>query len=381
MSGGRVEVAVIGGGPAGAAAAIRLAAAGREVLVFERERGPHHVVCGEFLSAEAVADLRALGVDIAALGATRIDRVRLTANGRSAAARLPFVAAGLSRKALDAALLDKAAASGATIRRGARVRRVEAAGGGWTIGLACGGEITAGAVLLATGKYDLPGVARATPWRGRSDMLALKMHLRLPESGMCRLRGVIELHLLPGGYAGLQLVEEGWANLCMVLDGKTCPAAGADFGRLLREIGDRNACLAEALAGAVPAWPRPLAIARVPYGHRFALPSPGAPGWRLGDQAAVTPSFTGDGLAIALRSGVLAADHMLEGRSGEAFAAAMRAETGRQMRWAMLLQGMLDRPRSHALAIAAAQAFPPLIAWGSLRTRLRMPPAPSGHPA
>ena len=51
---------VIGGGPAGASLALRLARAGREVLVLERERGPVDKVCGEFLSFEAQADLEDL---------------------------------------------------------------------------------------------------------------------------------------------------------------------------------------------------------------------------------------------------------------------------------------------------------------------------------
>jgi len=53
-----IENLVIGGGPAGSMLALRLAGSGREVRLLEKEREPHHKVCGEFLSAEAVEYLR-----------------------------------------------------------------------------------------------------------------------------------------------------------------------------------------------------------------------------------------------------------------------------------------------------------------------------------
>ncbi|HTQ82284.1 MAG TPA: FAD-dependent oxidoreductase, partial [Pseudolabrys sp.] len=65
----RVETVVVGGGPAGAATACGLAAAGREVLLIERTDGPHHNVCGEFLSIETQAQLRRLEIDPLTLGA------------------------------------------------------------------------------------------------------------------------------------------------------------------------------------------------------------------------------------------------------------------------------------------------------------------------
>ena len=80
----RRDVVIVGGGPAGAAAAIRLAEAGRNVVVLERTAGAHHKVCGEFVSVEALGALARLGLDPAALGAVPIDRLRIVAGERSA---------------------------------------------------------------------------------------------------------------------------------------------------------------------------------------------------------------------------------------------------------------------------------------------------------
>ena len=62
---------IIGGGPAGAAAAIVLATAGRNVTLLERNVGPADKVCGDFLSTEAVTMVETLGVDLSAARAKR----------------------------------------------------------------------------------------------------------------------------------------------------------------------------------------------------------------------------------------------------------------------------------------------------------------------
>src|SRR4051794_15299892 len=80
-----VETIVVGGGPAGAATACRLAAAGRDVVLLERAAGPHHKVCGEFLSIETQAILRRLGVDPLAHGAVPVDRVAIHVGRREVA--------------------------------------------------------------------------------------------------------------------------------------------------------------------------------------------------------------------------------------------------------------------------------------------------------
>jgi len=91
------DALIVGGGPAGAALAIRLAGAGREVVLLERTAGPSDKVCGEFLSAEAIGHLDALGIGPAALGAVPIETLRLACGGQTAAVRLPFPALSLSR--------------------------------------------------------------------------------------------------------------------------------------------------------------------------------------------------------------------------------------------------------------------------------------------
>ena len=122
------EAVVVGGGPAGATVAALLARAGETVTLVEREAGPHDKVCGEFISGEAAAYLGRLGLDLAGLGAVRIDRVRLAARGEPSEAALPFPAFSLSpapaRRGAAARWLEPWTQA-STLLRGRRVKGLE----------------------------------------------------------------------------------------------------------------------------------------------------------------------------------------------------------------------------------------------------------------
>src|SRR5580692_2656708 len=171
------EVLILGGGVAGCAASIALTRKGRSVTLIEREPTPHHKVCGEFLSGEALEDLHALGIDVASLGAVPIDYVRLAAARRAAEAPLPFPAASFTRKALDTALIAEAIAAGVRVERGRSVQAMARnASGMWQATLNDGATFEAPIAFLATGKQDLRGYARPDdPQR----WVAFKMYFRL----------------------------------------------------------------------------------------------------------------------------------------------------------------------------------------------------------
>jgi 2-polyprenyl-6-methoxyphenol hydroxylase-like FAD-dependent oxidoreductase len=183
-----MQAVVVGGGPAGSALATRMARAGREVVLFEREAGPADKVCGEFLSREAGLYLASLGLSLAALGAVPIAALRLCDGGHVATVALPFAAWSLSRRVLDEAMLALAAAAGATVRRGVKVTGLEPCPAGFQVQLADGMTATWLAVLAPTRVARL--CLAATPLRGlsltraglRRDLALLACFLRpLPE--------------------------------------------------------------------------------------------------------------------------------------------------------------------------------------------------------
>ena len=379
------ELVIVGGGLAGAAAAITLSEAGRQVLLLERERAPQHKVCGEFLSQEALESLRALGVDPGELGATTITSVRLADSRRVTRVALPFAAMSMTRRRLDEALLLRAEQAGATVARGTRVLQVQREGATWSVAVEsgaamqpippqaiesrtiCAPTICTPTIFVATGKHDLPG--RPRPSGSQHGMVGFKMYFRLRAEQAAQLAGHVELLLFRGGHAGLQLVEDGTANLgCIVQQGRLRQLGGG-WEPLLAAMQAECPHLRRRLAGAEPMLERALAIAPIPYG--YVRPSAAAEGlWSLGDQAAVIPSFTGDGMSIALHSGRLAAKMYLAGATAEAYQQRVQGELARQVRLAVTVsRGLVWRPTRAAMT-AAVRWRPELLAMVGRRTRI-----------
>jgi flavin-dependent dehydrogenase len=357
------EHLIIGGGLAGSMLGLRLAAAGKEVTLLEKERGPHHKVCGEFLSREAVDYLRTSGVDPLAFGAVPLHTVRLAVRHTLVEANLPFPALSLSRRALDEALLTHAERSGCHVYRGSHVENLSANSTAWEAHLRDGERWSAPTVFLANGKHDLRGHDRGEAAQG--DLVGFKMHWRLAPAQTVALRDAMDLFLFTGGYGGLSLIEQQHANFCLVVKRSR-----------LRKLGGWDALLASMLAevphlalrldGAQQLWDRPLAVSSIPYGYlagRAGL-------WCVGDQAAVIPSFTGDGMSIALHSASLAARMFLAGESSDQYHLTLRSHLRRNMRFATTLSKLMVSSAGRALAPLALSLLPASIRWIADATRI-----------
>ena len=409
-----LDAIILGGGPAGSAAAIELARAHRRVAIIERSLAAHDKVCGDFLSTEALSSLKSLGLNLSALPsgvrAVPVHRVRLIGSLGISSAELPFAAQSLSRRALDEALLQRAAATGALVLRGHMAESLHRANNLWRVSITGPSHaytITAPHILLATGKHDLRGLPR--PLYGtHADLVGLKMYLRLAPSQLAALRDTIELFLIPGGYGGLSLVEKfsdpqndvistdesqlssraerdsaqsrdpcisdsqlaqtNPANLCFVIQRKLLRDAGHGWDALAALL-NQTPHLRTRLAGAEPLLPRPLAVSPIPYGllRRRAIAENL---WAIGDQAAVIPSFTGDGIALALHSGRFAAQTILARQSAHQFHAELHKQLRHQLSIATVLsRGLVSQPQ-RTLFELTARLFPSTLRAVASHTRL-----------
>jgi flavin-dependent dehydrogenase len=358
------ENLVIGGGLAGAMAAMRLAAAGRNVVLLEKEFRPHHKVCGEFLSPEAIEYLRQAGVEPLTLGAVQIRFLRLSVKNTIVEAQLPFTALSLSRQALDEALLVRAGELGCVVRRGSSAERLTRNQGRWAVELGGGESLCAGTVFLATGKHDLRGWNRAPG--AHNDLVGFKLHWRLAPKQTEALRDFMDLFLFRGGYGGLSLVEDDTANLCLVVRRSELRKLGG-WGELLAALLNQNRHMRMRLEDAQPLWERPLAISSIPYGYLSGRPE-GV--WCVGDQAAVIPSFTGDGMSIALHSGALAAQMYIKGVSAEHYHRALELQLKRGMSLATLLSRSMVTTVGRELAPLGLSLVPNAMGWIARATRI-----------
>ena len=360
---------ILGAGPAGCAAAIALAEADAAPVLLDRDAEARDQLCGGFLSWKTAEHLGALGVDPAALGARRVDRVALLAGEREAVVPLPAPAFGLSRRALDSALRARAVALGARLEIDV-ARGVE---GTAVIGRR---QVWPGSALfLATGKHDLRGLPR--PRQSHDPTLGLRLRLQATAERNGLLASRIELHLFKGGYAGIVLQEDGTANVCLAVRKSLLAASGGDPAGLLAYLAERYPAFGLRLSDD---WRDATVetIGAVPYGWIARTTEPGL--FRLGDQAAVIPSLAGEGIAIALASGTSAAHFWLaHGAEGSlAYQRALAARAWAPVRTAGAARTLAESPLAATLGIGIARHVPRLLEY--LLHASRLPPEASLAP-
>ena len=360
---------IVGGGLAGSAFAIELARHGRRTVVLEKTGGPHHKVCGEFLSAEAQELLAQLGIDIWEMGAVEVAHLSLEFGRYRAKFPLPFRGAGLSRFRLDQLLLDAAAQCGADVIRGATVTRLEYDSRS-AVAHTAGEQFAASHVALATGKHNLRGLPRP-----QAPTVAFKMHMRPSAAGAVMLDDLVHLSMFAGGYAGVCLVEGGIATICWVIERNLLlDDASTVWPTHVEFLSERSSFYAALLSEATPLWDKPVAVAAIPYGYlREAVISDVV--YPMGDQLVVIPSYTGGGTALALHTGLNAARAVLYKRSAGEFQKQTIAKLKPQIGWAKLANvAFVNAPAQRltaAIARLAPWALPQIATFVIEMTRLR----------
>jgi flavin-dependent dehydrogenase len=261
-------------------------------------------------------------------------------------------------------MLARAAESGCNVQHGTQVESLKMHDGLWHAQLGNGELLCSPTVFLANGKHDLRGWERGRGIQG--DLIGFKIHWQLEPLQTEALREFIELFLFVGGYGGLSLVEGDAANLCLVVHRAAFRKLGG-WTELLAALLDGNPHLRLRLEGAKPLWDRPLAISSIPYGYLVGRVSSL---WRVGDQAAAIPSFTGDGMSIALHSGALAAEMYLAGATAEEFHLKLHAQLKRAMALAALLSRGMVTGTGRTLAPYCLSLFPDAMRWIAESTRI-----------
>ena len=213
--------------------------------------------------------------------------------------------------------------------------------------------------MLASGKHDVRGAARPTEARGDDPVLGLRIRLAAAP-GLARLIGdAVELHLFDRGYVGINLQEDGSANVCMAVHRSAMLAAGSPAA-LLDALARDHPRLGERLAYRDGTEPID-AIANVPYGWRATRTEAGV--FRLGDQAGVIPSLAGEGMGIAVASGIRAANAYRAGgaAAAESFQTGLARATRRPILLAGLVRDAAERPSLTLAALPVLTHFPHLI--------------------
>ena len=343
----RQDPLIVGAGPAGTAAAIVLARGGATPVMLDRQLETGNAICGGFLSWQTLDRLESLGVR--GLEGHPMTHVRVFSGKRHAEARLPSLGLGVSRHRLDTIMQRVAQDAGAAFERGVTVREIEG-----DIVRTDSGDRAADVIFLANGKHDIRGEAR--PRAAEDATLGLRVRLAPHRALDALIEHTIELHMFDRGYVGLCLQEGRVGNLCLAVRKSRLAEAGGKPEALLAEIG-RDSPLGERLAF-MDTMPSVDAIAAVPYGWQTRDTRTGL--FRLGDQAAVIPSLAGEGIGIAIASGIAAAAAWAAGGADAAvgYQASFYRRARRPVAAASLFWAIGERPRWAHPATALFGALP-----------------------
>jgi geranylgeranyl reductase family protein len=276
----RVDVLVVGAGPAGSSAAYRLADAGASVVLVDRARFPRDKPCGGGLTGRAV---RELPCDVSAVVEARVTEVEFRVGGRATVRTAPEPLVLMTqRRRLDHFLAEEAARRGADFRDGVKVDSLEG--------------IDADHVLVAAG-------ANAHLAREHAgDLLygvAFEGNAPYPHERY-RSRAVLEFGAVPGGY-GWVFAKGDHVNVGVGGWESEGPRLRAHLARLCAEHGIDYASLANVRGHRLPMR---RALGGTASAHVAAI----------GDAAGLVDPLTGDGMYEALLSGRLAAEAILDGK-------------------------------------------------------------------
>ncbi|HKW66305.1 MAG TPA: FAD-dependent oxidoreductase [Terriglobales bacterium] len=290
------DLIIIGGGPAGTAAAITSARSGARVLILEQGRFPRHKVCGEFVSAESLSLLKSLLPDTRLVDhAPRIPAARIFLDGRQLYARIHPPAASISRFDLDLALWRAAEQAGAEARLQTPVQRLS--GNGPFVLEAPGAAFEGRSVINASGRWSTLSPRLASPQK----WLGIKAHFHEP-SPPCS----VDLYFVKSGYCGVQPLGPDLINVSAMVRAEAATTL-PDILSLHPALAARSRCWRPATE---PVATSPLFLRRPePLRGHILL---------AGDAAGFVDPFVGDGIALALRTGAAATQSLLPFLRGEA---------------------------------------------------------------
>ena len=298
----RVDVLVVGAGPAGAAAALHLGRAGARILLVDKARFPRDKPCGGGLTGRA---LRHVPCEVEPVVEHVVRRMVVRGSYRrkiSRASATPLIAM-TQRRRLDLHLAERAAAEGADFRDGVGVSDIALDGDGVRARV---GEATVRASYLV-GADGANGVVAKAAGLGEGIVRGVALEGNVPWAALDRARydgaAWVELGVVAGGY-GWVFPKGDHANLGVGGWMEEGPRLRGHLDRLAREHGVDPAALTEV------------------RGHRLPMRRIGASAAKgrvllVGDAAGLVDPLSGDGMYEAFVSARLAADAVVRGRPEE----------------------------------------------------------------
>ncbi len=305
-----MQIAVIGGGLAGLTSAIALARQGIAVTLLEKKAYPFHRVCGEYISNEVLPYLRSIGADPAVLKPATISRFMLSSpKGTTLQTPLDLGGFGLSRYTLDNHLHQLALAAGVQVRQHTTVQDVQFANDRFTLQLSSGSPLQADVVLGAYGKRSaLDRQLNRAFFTQRSPYVGVKYHLRYDMP-----RDLIALHNFSDGYAGISAIEGDRYCFCYLTTRANLRRHGT-IPAMEQAVLQQNPHLHRIFAEAEFLYEQPEVINEISFATKTCVENHML---LCGDAAGMITPLCGNGMAMAIHAGKLAAEQVLRYATGQ----------------------------------------------------------------
>ncbi|MGB5171480.1 MAG: NAD(P)/FAD-dependent oxidoreductase [Eudoraea sp.] len=287
------DVIIIGGGLAGLTASIDLSEKGHKVLLIEKDKYPHHKVCGEYISNEIIPYLNKLGISLAK--SIPIDTLQISnSQGKALETKLPLGGFGYSRYAFDYLLYKQALEVGVKVIRGL-AQKITFVNTYFEVVLMDDERVNSRVVIGAYGKRSAldKEMNRAFAWQ-KAPWLGVKAHYHFPNFR----DNVVGIHSFKGGYGGLSKVETGAVNFCYLTSYKSFQAYKS-IAKFNDKVVSQNPILKEFLANAEPLMQKPLSIAQISFSRKKAVENHIL---MCGDTAGLIHPLCGNGMAMAIHS-------------------------------------------------------------------------------
>ncbi len=364
------DITIIGGGPAGSAAAIYLAKYGFKVCLFEKKEFPREILCGEFLSKEVIEIIKELNLfeKFLSLNPNPISKFNLiTGNGNELISDLNFAAYGLKRSVFDLFLLTAAEENGINIFQPSVVFQIKKEGEKYFVSAKNDDNsiinVQSDSVIAAYGKQNiLDKILQRNFIRQKSFFNGIKFHI--PKSVLYNPSShQISIFVSDGIYCGLNEVNDDTINLCFLENRFQLKKSSRQN---LIEFISSNKKLKEVFPGnsleqinSLPAY----GTGNIYFGRKN-LVEDGV--FMIGDAAGVIAPLAGDGIGIALQSAKLLSHILLKKReeklsmsqTEQLYERGWQNLFAKRIRMASVIQKIILQKNLRILGISFVKTFP-----------------------